>query len=136
MVKDHSKALKVYSKFYYFFAICAIALLALMLGFGDQIRDALKDSLNTVDLNGVDPITALNIFLGGVAVLYLLLGFLSSRVARGKSNGIALMVLLVLHIISGVISLVRSFSVVSCAILVIDALALYSAIEIKKENKE
>ena len=133
---NSSKGLKVCSKIYYvlgvLYAILCVVVFAL--SGNSELQAELQKSVGNITINGVNPVTAIAIVVCIEAVLFIVLGILSSKVANKKSAGTVLMVLLILELVSSVYSVITSFSAAGLAILLLHAAALYYVITIRTEN--
>ena len=130
------KGLRVCSKIYYIIGILYAVLCAAVafLAGSSELQEELRKSVGNLTISGVNSVIVLTIIVGIEALLFIVLGILSSKVAHKVSVDTVLMVLLILELVRSVYSVITSFNVVGLAILLLHGAALYYVIQIRKEK--
>ena len=135
MTKKSSKLIsKIFSWIYYIGA--ALMIVAIIASFvsssflGDLTVELEKQG---IDFGDMDTKIAITFVYGFTAAIMFVIGWLFSRVAKGKSNGLILLVLLGLSAVSSIITLFKSITISNCISLVITLIALLAVYTARKK---
>ncbi len=131
--KGARTGLKIFSWYYLIEAVFLIILGIAVI----NIPKALSETITAmnIDLQGADPKIVIGIVFGIIAVISFIESILFRRLANGKSKGTLLMILVILSTISGVYTLIKSFTFGNATSLVINGIALYAIIKTRNANQ-